>query len=48
MNQISELNLIEVEVSEQNLFGIQAEDAITELTCAQLLMVGGGASIVLE
>lgn len=50
MNQINaEVSVIEAEISErQNLFAIQAEDAITELSLTQLMMVGGGGQIILD
>jgi hypothetical protein len=50
MNMITiEANVIETEVTGlQSLATPQSDDAILELSSAQLLMVGGGASILLD
>ena len=45
----AEANVVQTEVSElQALAAIQADDAITELSSAQLLMVGGGGTIMMD
>jgi hypothetical protein len=47
MNQIiADTDVIETELSD--LQALQSEQAITELSCAELLMIGGGAVILLE
>jgi len=50
MNHINaEVNVIEAEISEpQTLSAIQPEDAITELSSAQLMMIGGGGCVILN
>jgi hypothetical protein len=46
MNHINaEMNVIEVEVVESQTLSA-VEDAITELSSTQLMMVGGGGSVV--
>lgn len=49
MNQISvEANIVETEMNElQALFARHTEDAITELSAAQLALVGGGTAIII-
>ena len=48
MNQIiADANVVETEISEA-LTQVQIQDAITELSSAQMLMVGGGACVVLD
>jgi len=49
MNQISvETNVVETETNELQGFGVTpAADAIKELSCAQLSLVGGGLCVVL-
>lgn len=47
MNQIiADTNVVETEVSE--LQTLQMEDALFELSSAQLMMVGGGGQVILN
>jgi hypothetical protein len=49
MNYSVETSVVETQTTElQALVGKQTQDAIVELNSLQLMLVGGGATIVLE
>jgi hypothetical protein len=49
MNQITvETNIVETEAAELQALAIQTADAILELNAAQLMLVGGGSTIILN
>ena len=48
MNQITvESNVVETEATELQALAIQTADAMLELNAAQLMLVGGGSTIIL-